>query len=37
MTEQPQDANWNIADWHDKMLIDRNDKTRQAAGCLCRH
>ena len=23
MTEQPQDANWNIADWHDKMLIDR--------------
>ncbi len=23
MTEQPPDANWNIADWHDKMLIDR--------------
>jgi uncharacterized protein YrrD len=23
MTEPSQDANWNIADWHDKMLIDR--------------
>ena len=23
MTEQPQDANWNVAEWHDKMLIDR--------------
>ena len=23
MTEPSQDAKWNIADWHDKMLIDR--------------
>jgi uncharacterized protein YrrD len=24
MAEQPQDANWNIADWHGKMLVDRD-------------
>ena len=24
MPEQPQDANWNIGDWHGKMLIDRD-------------
>jgi sporulation protein YlmC with PRC-barrel domain len=24
MAEQPQNSNWNIADWHGKMLIDRD-------------
>jgi uncharacterized protein YrrD len=24
VTEQPEDATWNVADWHGKMLIDRD-------------
>ena len=24
MTDSPGEAQWNVADWHDKMLIDRN-------------
>jgi uncharacterized protein YrrD len=24
MTDQPQDATWNIGDWHGKMLVDRD-------------
>ena len=24
MTEHQQDANWNVAEWHGKMLVDRD-------------
>ncbi|TMK39096.1 MAG: hypothetical protein E6G56_11985 [Actinobacteria bacterium] len=24
MTEHQQDAEWNVGEWHDKMLVDRN-------------
>ena len=24
MTDNPGDAQWNVADWHGKMLVDRN-------------
>ena len=24
MTERQQDAGWNVADWHGKMLVDRD-------------
>ena len=32
-----QEAKWNVAEWHGKMLVDRNGEThRQAARRLCR-
>ena len=34
MTEHQQDAEWNVAEWHGKMLIDRDGEDRQAARCL---
>ncbi len=27
MTEHQQDANWNVAEWHGKMLIARDGKS----------
>lgn len=36
MTDDPGQAQWNVADWHGRMLIDRNgEKIGKAARCLC--
>lgn len=33
MPEHQQDANWNIAEWHGKMLVDRDgEKIGKLAG-----